>query len=351
MVRASFQTSKQDQGQVEKILQSISATLESTGEANIAERTELLRSLAVSLRTQPMKCVRARSRHPACRAHHRPSQTPTSSPSPTPRFVIEFIEQDGLILLLDLLAAMDYRARQTEEHRAAVRCISALMNNVVCLLRGTAAGAREGAFPLPMLTHSPNCIHPHIHLPAWYALCAVPPKQHGHCYPQPAQHRHHRQNHGLFSFFWRPADPWPPGCPVRSLSFAFHFPSFSPFPPTKVYEILGAICLIPDGHRKVMDALAKFSKFAGERTRFQTIVSDLARDTQTSADLDIKSAALALINATIFAGPGKVWKFGKECRGVVRLSGLFCGPSSCPARHSILHRQIFSSACICALSL
>jgi hypothetical protein len=47
----------------------------------------------------------------------------------------------------------------------------------------------------------------------------------------------------------------------------------------KVLEILGAICLIPDGHRMVLTALDHFREFAGERVRFQTIVADLARDT------------------------------------------------------------------------
>jgi hypothetical protein len=35
--------------------------------------------------------------------------------------VVEFIEADGLLLLLDLMAAMDYRVRQTREHLSVVR--------------------------------------------------------------------------------------------------------------------------------------------------------------------------------------------------------------------------------------
>lgn len=35
--------------------------------------------------------------------------------------MVEFVEADGLLLLLDLIAAMDYRARATEEHHNAVR--------------------------------------------------------------------------------------------------------------------------------------------------------------------------------------------------------------------------------------
>ena len=36
-----------------------------------------------------------------------------------------------------------------------------------------------------------------------------------------------------------------------------------------VLEILGALCLVPGGHRKVLGAMDHFQKFAVERTRFQ----------------------------------------------------------------------------------
>ena len=36
-----------------------------------------------------------------------------------------------------------------------------------------------------------------------------------------------------------------------------------------VLEILGACCLVPGGHKKVMDAMAHFQEYAQERTRFQ----------------------------------------------------------------------------------
>ncbi|UYV74716.1 DAAM2 [Cordylochernes scorpioides] len=36
-----------------------------------------------------------------------------------------------------------------------------------------------------------------------------------------------------------------------------------------VLEILGAVCLVPGGHRKVLEAMLHFQNFAGERTRFQ----------------------------------------------------------------------------------
>ncbi len=36
-----------------------------------------------------------------------------------------------------------------------------------------------------------------------------------------------------------------------------------------VLEILGAVCLVPGGHRKVLEAMLHFQEYAGERTRFQ----------------------------------------------------------------------------------
>ena len=34
-------------------------------------------------------------------------------------------------------------------------------------------------------------------------------------------------------------------------------------------EILGALCLVPGGHKKVLHAMLHFQKYACERTRFQ----------------------------------------------------------------------------------
>lgn len=36
-----------------------------------------------------------------------------------------------------------------------------------------------------------------------------------------------------------------------------------------VLEILGAVCLVPDGHKKVLQAMVHYQKYAAERTRFQ----------------------------------------------------------------------------------
>lgn len=42
-----------------------------------------------------------------------------------------------------------------------------------------------------------------------------------------------------------------------------------------VLEILGAICLVPGGHKKVLNVMLHFQKYAGERTRFQVIKKKL----------------------------------------------------------------------------
>lgn len=36
-----------------------------------------------------------------------------------------------------------------------------------------------------------------------------------------------------------------------------------------VLEIMGAVCLVPGGHKKVLEAMVHYQKYASERTRFQ----------------------------------------------------------------------------------
>ena len=42
-----------------------------------------------------------------------------------------------------------------------------------------------------------------------------------------------------------------------------------------VLEILGACCLVPGGHKKVMDAMVHFQEYSQERTRFQVNIDSL----------------------------------------------------------------------------
>lgn len=49
-------------------------------------------------------------------------------------------------------------------------------------------------------------------------------------------------------------------------------------PQIAVLEILGAMCLVPGGHKKVLDAMQHFQKFASERTRFQVRVGSFSSE-------------------------------------------------------------------------
>eukprot|EP00729_Bicosta_minor_P027912 gene27912-14420_t len=126
---------------------------------NVAKRKKILHELAISLRTKTM------------------------------RFVLLFIEAKGLTFLLERLAQMDYRTRQSEEHLNTVKCISSLMNN----------------------THGLKCVISH---PDSMTIIA----QSLHTTDIPTKIR--------------------------------------------VLEILGGVCLIPEGHRKVLHALSHFCRFA-----------------------------------------------------------------------------------------
>ncbi|GIY95468.1 disheveled-associated activator of morphogenesis 1 [Caerostris extrusa] len=87
---------------------------------------------------------------------------------------------------------------------------------------------------------------------------------------------------------------------------------------TAVLEILGAMCLVPGGHKKVLESMLYFQKFAAERTRFcnginkflllffLTVVNDLDRSTGLYHDeVSLKTAIMSFINAIINYGPGE----------------------------------------------
>lgn len=74
-----------------------------------------------------------------------------------------------------------------------------------------------------------------------------------------------------------------------------------------VLEILGAVCLVPGGHRKVLEAMLHFQQYYSERTRFQSIVNDLDKNFGIYKDnLSLKTAIMSFINAVLNYGPGQV---------------------------------------------
>lgn len=205
MVRSHMQTmlGKDDVTPSNEFLERIKNSMEQDTEESVKERADALEGLAVSLRTNTM------------------------------RYVIQFLEQEGLTFLLDLLSAMTPDDRNSPEHRNAIRCLSALMNN----------------------------------------------------------------SHGLKSVMSHPNS-------LKIIAQSLSTDNMA----TKlmVMQILGAVCLVPDGHKKVLEAMTHFQEFAGERLRWQTVVDLLARETQiNNLDADMKMNALALINAAICAGRGR----------------------------------------------
>lgn len=73
-----------------------------------------------------------------------------------------------------------------------------------------------------------------------------------------------------------------------------------------VLEILGAVCLVSGGHKKVLDSMLHYQKFAFERTRFQSIINDLDRSTGVYRDeVNLKTAIMSFINAVLNYGQGQ----------------------------------------------
>ncbi|KAL0967516.1 hypothetical protein UPYG_G00253240 [Umbra pygmaea] len=73
-----------------------------------------------------------------------------------------------------------------------------------------------------------------------------------------------------------------------------------------VLEIMGAVCLVPGGHRKILEAMLHYQRFACERTRFQTLLNDLDRSTGRYRDeVSLKTAIMSFINAILSQGAGE----------------------------------------------
>uniref|UniRef100_A0A3P8XG39 Dishevelled associated activator of morphogenesis 1b n=1 Tax=Esox lucius TaxID=8010 RepID=A0A3P8XG39_ESOLU len=73
-----------------------------------------------------------------------------------------------------------------------------------------------------------------------------------------------------------------------------------------VLEIMGAVCLVPGGHKKILQAMLHYQKFACERTRFQSLLNDLDRSTGRYRDeVSLKTAIMSFINAVLSQGAGE----------------------------------------------
>uniref|UniRef100_A0AAQ6ANY1 Dishevelled associated activator of morphogenesis 1b n=1 Tax=Amphiprion ocellaris TaxID=80972 RepID=A0AAQ6ANY1_AMPOC len=73
-----------------------------------------------------------------------------------------------------------------------------------------------------------------------------------------------------------------------------------------VLEIMGAVCLVPGGHKKILESMLHYQRFACERTRFQTLINDLDRSTGRYRDeVNLKTAIMSFINAVLSQGAGE----------------------------------------------
>ena len=74
---------------------------------------------------------------------------------------------------------------------------------------------------------------------------------------------------------------------------------------TSALEILGALCLVPGGHKKVLYAMNHLASYANERVRFQSLISDLCKHSDSiDQDAHFKIAILSFINAALKYGAG-----------------------------------------------
>lgn len=147
-------------------------------------------------------------------------------------FVTRFLDQDGLVCLLNFLGNMDYNTAQSPIHTSLIGCVKALMNN--------------------------------------------------------SNGRAHVLAH-----------------PTAINTIAQSLSTENVKTKIAVLEILGAMCLVPGGHRKVLEAMLHFQKHACERTRFQTVLNDLDRSTGVYKDeVNLKTTIMSFINAILNYGPG-----------------------------------------------
>ncbi|RKO85022.1 armadillo-type protein, partial [Blyttiomyces helicus] len=92
----------------------------------------------------------------------------------------------------------------------------------------------------------------------------------------------------------------------------------SPSPRTRalVLEIFGAVCLIPGGHRCVLEGMDALCEAAAMRFRFEIVVWSLWQSCQgmTVLDKELQVASMSFINAVICGGPGVNLEFRMHLR-------------------------------------
>ncbi|KAJ3330667.1 hypothetical protein HDU76_005130 [Blyttiomyces sp. JEL0837] len=83
-----------------------------------------------------------------------------------------------------------------------------------------------------------------------------------------------------------------------------------------VLEIFGAVCLIPGGHRCVLDGMEAVAEEAGMRFRFEIVVYALWQSWQGASPLEkeLQVASMSFINAVICGGPGVNLEFRMHMR-------------------------------------
>ncbi|KAI3640676.1 hypothetical protein MIR68_001554 [Amoeboaphelidium protococcarum] len=194
--------------------------------------TQLLSDLVVSLRARPI------------------------------RWIMKFVENEGLTLLLNYLSSMEQRdtvsKKDIEHEELCIKCLKSLMNN----------------------------------------------------------------NAGLSHVMAHPES-------LLVITLSMRSPSLKTR--TLVLEMLAAVCLIPGGHKRILECMRRFQQKIGEKARFETVVNCLAYDvTMRGGNLsgsvsgrpdekferiiDLQIAALSFINSVINGGPGKDLDFRLSMR-------------------------------------
>ncbi|KAJ3212388.1 hypothetical protein HDU82_002067 [Entophlyctis luteolus] len=83
-----------------------------------------------------------------------------------------------------------------------------------------------------------------------------------------------------------------------------------------VLEIFGAVCLIPGGHRCVLEGMEALAELASMRFRFEPVVSTLWLSCQGVSPLEkeLQVACMSFVNAVICGGPGVNLEFRMHLR-------------------------------------